>query len=318
MSKPSTRRGSDGSASSSRSVSRASSSPPRPFEPGPIGDGGVARRQVEETALLPAAWHDHPDAAARAARQPGLEHLTVARLDGHVHFRRDVPHLVELLDRRAEHVRLVGRRVRRRPSRARRARSRGRRRIWNTWMTAPAGPACRPKASRSPSSAVAIFCWRSRERADRAERVAQVRGLLEPFGGRGRLHPRPAARRPVRSLRPSRKRRACSTARAYSSRRAQRVHARRDAPLDVVLQARPAALAGDLLVARADPEQPVRQGHRPAGEAGRQERPGVHVAVALDTARHEHARDTPRSSSAAGRGSSCRRAAGCCTSAAAA
>ena len=72
---------------------------------------------------------------------------------------------------------------------------------------------------------------------------------------------------------------------------AQLPHARRDAPLDVVLEAGPAALAGNHLVARSDPEQPVRQRHRPPAERRRQVGPGVVVIVALDAARDQHPRE---------------------------
>ena len=51
--------------------------------------------------------------------------------------------------------------------------------------------------------------------------------------------------------------------------RAQRVDARREAPLDVVLEARPAPFAGDCLVAGPDPEEAVREGHGPARERRR-------------------------------------------------
>ena len=117
------------------------------------------------------------------------------------------------------------------------------------------------------------------------------------------------------SLRPSRNSARVGHRAAVLLGRADRVDARRDAALDVVLEARPAALAGDHLVARPDAEQPVRQRHRPARELGRQERTGVEVAVALDAARHQHARERLARSSAAGTGSSCRRAAGCCSAA---
>ena len=66
-------------------------------------------------------------------------------------------------------------------------------------------------------------------------------------------------------------------------------HARRDAALDVVLQAGPVALPRDGLVARADAEQAVREGHRPPGERRRKERAGVEVAVAGHLPRHQHA-----------------------------
>ena len=89
---------------------------------------------------------------------------------------------------------------------------------------------------------------------------------------------------------PSRNSRVVSTARPYSSVGTDRVDAGRDAALDVVFEARPPPLSGDHLVARAHPEQPMRQRHRLAGEVGRHERAGVEAAVALDAARDEHAR----------------------------
>jgi hypothetical protein len=72
--------------------------------------------------------------------------------------------------------------------------------------------------------------------------------------------------------------------------RAEAGDARRQAALDVVLEAGPVAPAVNDLVARSDPEQPMRQAHRPSGHRGRHERTGVHVAVARHLARHEQAR----------------------------
>ena len=64
----------------------------------------------------------------------------------------------------------------------------------------------------------------------------------------------------------------------------------REAPFDVVLQARPIAPAVDHFVARPNPEQPVRQGHRPARDRGGHEGAGVDVAIARDLARHQQPR----------------------------
>ena len=85
------------------------------------------------------------------------------------------------------------------------------RRIWNTWTTAPAGPTCRPKASRSPSRP-----WRSSagDRAsarDRAERVAQVAASSNRSAAAA-ASIRDRSVEASSSLRPSRKRRASSTA----------------------------------------------------------------------------------------------------------
>ena len=67
-------------------------------------------------------------------------------------------------------------------------------------------------------------------------------------------------------------------------------HTRRQAPLDVVLEAGPPAHARDDLVARPDAEHAMRQRHRPPGELGGQERPRIEVAGLLDAARHQNSR----------------------------
>ena len=225
--------------------------------------------------------------------------------------------LVELLDRRLEHLALArAGRSRRFACRARRARRRGRSRTWNTCTTAPAGPEL-----QAEDVAVAELGRRHLLLAIAAASApsASHRAAAPP--------PRTARRSAASSIRavqrlrsarrscPSRNSRVSSTARPYSLRRADRVDARRDAALDVVLEARPVALAGDHLVARPDAEQPVRQRHRLAREARRQERAGVEAAVALDAARHQHARKGLVGRQLQVRDSSCRRAAGCCTSA---
>jgi len=71
---------------------------------------------------------------------------------------------------------------------------------------------------------------------------------------------------------------------------ADRVDAGGHAPADLMLEARPVAFPGDVLVARAQPEQAVRQADRPARQARGQEGAGVQVAVALGPPRHQHAR----------------------------
>ena len=101
------------------------------------------------------------------------------------------------------------------------------------------GPSFRPNTSRSPSWAVAIFCWRSRSVCDGAHRVAQLRRLLEALGVRprrpsGRAASRPAPRCALRAAAACRRPRP-----AYSPPRADLADARRDAALDVVLEARP-------------------------------------------------------------------------------
>ena len=71
---------------------------------------------------------------------------------------------------------------------------------------------------------------------------------------------------------------------------AQGIDARRDAPLDVVLETGPPPAAVDDLVARTDAEQLVRQRHRLARQGRGQERSRVGVSVAGHPARHEHPR----------------------------
>jgi hypothetical protein len=66
-------------------------------------------------------------------------------------------------------------------------------------------------------------------------------------------------------------------------------HARRDASLDVVFEARPPAFTRDDLVARANAEQAVRQLHRPAAKLGGHERTRVVMVVFFDPPCDEHA-----------------------------
>ena len=119
--------------------------------------------------------------------------------------------------------------------------------------------------------------------------IAQMRRFLEPLGGGGLGH---RARQPIDQLvvLPFEEQLRALHGLVVLLLRADRGHARRDASLDVVLEARPLAVSGDHLVARSDAEQPVRQPHRPARERRRHERAGIVRAVALDAARDEHAR----------------------------
>ena len=163
-------------------------------------------------------------------------------------------------------------------------------RTWKTCTDAPAGPSFEPERVAVAELGARHLLLPRAERLDRADRVAQLRRLLEALGVGRLLHAIAQRRRRSSSFRPSRNSCVCSTATRYSSGEQIVAHARRDASLDVVLEARPAALAGDDLVARPDAEQPVRQRHRPAAERGRQKRPGVEVAVALHAPRDQHAR----------------------------
>ena len=291
MSKHSMRRGSAGSASTCCSVSSASyCAVCRLVEPRLVGERGVAVGEIDEAALLAALRHDDPHAAAGALGQPGLERLALVGLGRHVDLRRRAAQLVELLDRRLEHFRLRSRRRSPPRCRARCARRPGRCAPGRPGRRRRPGPSFRPNTSRCPSSAVAIFCWRSCSvcTVRIASRSCAASSKRSSLGGRRASAP--AASSTSSSFLPSRNSRVSSTARPYSSAEQIGVDARRDAALDVVLEARPAALAGDHLVARADAEQPVRQRHRLAREVRRHERAGVEAAVALDAARHQHAR----------------------------
>ena len=172
---------------------------------------------------------------------------------------------------------------------------------------APAGPTFRPNASRSPSSALDISLARP-ERVDRADRISQLRGLLEPLGRRGIAHP-VAEGRDERVVAALEKHLRVLDSDAVT-RRTDRAHARRDAALDVELETRPPALGDDLhdrmpnsrcvsaIVRR--PSDAGRKGPRssgrPAARAGRRGRAGK-----------------PLRSSVADRDSSYRREAGCCS-----
>ena len=207
--------------------------------------------------------------------------------DRQVDLRRRGAIGVELLQRRLQHVAFAAVTLRRRArpgvdvspsSDASSIRSTTRPpRIWNTWTTAPAGPTFRPNTSRSPSSALAIFCCRSRS-VSTVRIASRSCAACSNRSRRPRLrHPLAQRRRRARRSGPRETAACARTATPILLLRADLAHARRDAALDVVLEARPAALAGDHLVARPDPEQPVRQRHRPARRARRQERAGVEV-----------------------------------------
>ena len=112
MSKHSMRRGSAGKRSTSRSVSSASNAGRRAVaEVRLIGQRRVARRQVEQPALLAALRHDEPDAAAGALGQPGLDRLALVgrQLDRNVDFGRRLRVGVELLDARRSQPALASR-----------------------------------------------------------------------------------------------------------------------------------------------------------------------------------------------------------------
>ena len=274
-------------------------------EPGLIRDLGVARGQIEQAALLAAPRHDDSDAAPARARAssraaPCRRLGTTPARESRGHRALGVELLQRRLGRRLGQIRRAAlRRIARlRPERAGHelVRSTTRpRRIWKTCTTAPAGPSFRPNASRSPNSGLAIFCCRVAQRLDRLERVAQLRGLLEPFFG-GRLGHALAQRVHQLVVAAFEEQLRVSTAMRYSPPSRSR-DARRRAALDVVLEARPRR-ARPVIVSLHDrnPEQLVAQRHRLAGQRRRHERAGVEVAVALDPPRHQ----TPRKRLAGG------------------
>ena len=247
-----------------------------------------------------------PRATPRAARASS----GVAR-QMHLGGRR--PIFVELLDRRLQNFRRRSRNafVRRELHAlehfaARASRTRGRRR-----RPVPCGG--RTRRDR-PCATVAIFCWRSRS-------VCTVRAASRRCAASSNRSAAAASvielvsRSISSSFFPSKNSCVCCTASSYCSFEQMRGDAWRDAALDVVLEARPLAVAGNHLVARSDAEQPVRQPHRPARERRRHERTGViRCRRARRCARRARA-ETPRSSSAADTDSSCRRAAGRCSAA---
>ena len=233
-----------------------------------VRERGVAVREIDQAALLAALRHDDPHPAAGALRQPGLERLALVRLGRHVNLGRRAAQLVELLQRRLEHVAFARRR--RSPSSVPSSTRSTTRplRTWKTWTTAPAGPELEAEHVAMAELGRRHLLLAVVQRLHRAQRVAQLRRLLEPLAVGRVEHPRrcsvfdqlvvPPFEEQLRRARPRA---------PYSSAEQIVVDARRDAALDVVLEAGPAALAGDHLVARPDAEQPVRQRHRLAREA---------------------------------------------------
>src|SRR4029450_3279740 len=127
------------------------------------------------------------------------------------------------------------------------------------------------------------------EGLDGADGIAQLRRLFETLGIRGREHP--ALECPDQLLVPAFEEQLRESYRAaVLGGRTYGVDAGRQTSFDVVLQARPLAFAGDDLVAGAHAEQLVRERHGLPGEVRRQEGPGVKAAVPLDAPRDQHAR----------------------------
>ena len=317
MSKHSMRRGSAGSAEHAlQRLERVVLRRRRLVEPRLVRERGVAVRELHEPALLAALRDDdaHASAGARPTATLRAPRARPARPA-----------------RESPAARRAARRTAASPLRALRLRARP-----------TIGVASAPELDALDDAAAADLEHLDDDAgraALQAEHVAVAelgrRHLLLPIvqrlhGARSRRAaappPRTARRRRPRpsapaafltssSFRPSRNSRVCFDRAAVLLRRADRVDARRDAALDVVFEARAAALAGDHLVARPDAEQPVRQRHRLARELRRQERARRRSCRRARRGARPARAETPRSSSAAGTGSSCRRAAGCCISA---
>ena len=224
---------------------------------------------------------------ARAIGEPALQRLAVFGFDRRVDFRRGAAQLVELLQRRLQHVSFA----------------RSRDCILGAQLHALDDAAVadledlddEARWAELEAEYVAVpeldcrhFLLPIVKRLDGPQRVAHLRRLFEPLPLGGREHPRP--QRLHELVVPPFEEQLRQVDRApVLVLRTQRVHARGDAALDVVLEARPPALAGDDFVARPDPEQPVRERHGLAREGRGQERSRIEAAVALHAARDEHA-----------------------------
>ena len=245
--------------------------------PGPVRQLGVARRQLHERPPVATLRHQELHAPPGAGRHP-LSHRVLV-LDAHrqVDFRRRDAALVELPEDGVHHVGVAG--------------DQGA--SLDDELDALDHPAAAHREHLDHAAArpqlqaedVAIRGLRRGQlllalgqRLHGAQRVPQLGGFLEPLalgrrvhapaeglaqflGAALQQHPGVGDRLPVALL------------------AADLRDARRDAALDVVLQAGPAAAAVDHLVARPQPEQPVRQHHRAPAKLRREKRAGVEVAV---------------------------------------
>ena len=268
----------------------------RLVEPRLIRERRVPIREIDETALLAALRHEDLHTASCARRQVLFDGLAFVGLRRRVNFRWRAAQLVELLDRRGQHF----------------AVARGGNRPAETFplLLCPQldalddAPAAHlkdlhgdPRGPALQAEDVAVSELGGRhlllpivERLHGAHRVAQLRRFFVPFTvGRGE-HPRPQRLHELFVLAFEEQLRHVDRARVLV-RGANSIHARGDAALDVVFEARAAAFAGDHLVARSDAEQTMRQRHGLAGETRRQERAGVEAAIALHAARDEDARE---------------------------
>ena len=265
-----------------------------------VGHPGVARRQLQQAALVAAARDDDPHPAARPRRQPVLDGRGVLERLRHVDLGRRHVDGVELRQRRGDDLALARRRRRPHPVDAA-----GHRHAFAPQLDAIDDAAAahlehhdrrapRPEADAEP---VAIAEPRGghlllpiAQRLDGADGVAPVGRLLVALRRGGGLHPAIEVGDEHVAL-PFEQQARAGHRRGVGVFTAERGDAGRDAALDVVLEARAAPLAGDHLVARPQAEQAMRQIDGAPGQPGWQERAEVGVLVLLDPPRHEQARE---------------------------
>ena len=211
-----------------------------------IGDACVAHGKLHQPALVAALRYQHLHATLRAGREPRLEQFGVLWLARQVHFGGGGPILIELLDRRLKYF----------CRRARNAFVRGQlhalehfagahdkyvnHRARRSHVQAEGIPVAQPHG-RNFLLAVAKCLHGSRG-------IAKVRGFLEPFRRRRVSH---RCRQPLDELVifPFEEQVGMLHGHVVLLLRTDCDDARRDTSFDVVLEARPLAMACDDLVA---------------------------------------------------------------------
>ena len=255
-----------------------------------IREGGVPRREVHEAALLATPGRQHLHPAPGAAAEPlgdGVRLLDVGR---QVHFGRHRTHLVELRNGGLQHVGLAG--------------GGSALALGHQLDALDDAAAAHEKhehhgaggadlhaedvavAQLGPRHLLLLFV----QCLHRAHRVAQLPGPFVVLGGCSFHHPQPQLLDQLVAPALEEELRVLHRVLILPF-RADGVHARSETPVDVVLETRAPALAVDDLVARADPEEAVRQRHGLPCEPGRQEGTRVHVSIPLHPPRHQHTRE---------------------------
>ena len=152
-----------------------------------VGQRGVSRREIDQAPLLAALRRQHLYTSPGADPQPLGHGIRIVDVGGQVDLRRDRAHLVELRERRLEHVDSLTTAL---PSLSVTSSMRSMtrpRRTRNTRITAPAGPPLTPKTSRSPELRTRHLLLLLVQRLDGPHRVAQLPGTLVLLRV-GRLH----------------------------------------------------------------------------------------------------------------------------------